>query len=415
VPWDIEAGKTATEPCPVFYAGGDLRLTLEFLDGSGRVAARVEAVPPTVRPLAADAALVAVQKDLPEPDDALKARLQAALGARSVHILRMAVWEEALLASCGMADAVLMEESYLGGVRHMRSALVGYSGGYKEIAVAPFPAGADELVQPEAWRVFASEPWPAADRRRLWLWLGVFALAVAAVGALVPRRRAVAAVCAMVVLGGAATAVIWFFGEVRLARECSATVCFVNPAPCRTTIEQFVLLESRGGAEFDVAFGPALPLPLPMVESSDELFRPLCTLRYGHQDVSFTGRLPQCALQQLAAYEPSFVAKLEKVTPAELSTIARRADVCTALFVDGNRATDAAGRTQTIEAWSVEWKASADPDVAYAGRSLAWWDRARREGDKPFLLAWRRDGPQAGGQGAERRACLPTLVVYASD
>jgi hypothetical protein len=79
--------------------------------------------------------------------------------------------------------------------------------------------------------------------------------------------------------------------------------------------------------------------------------------------------------------------------------------------VRGDQATDASGRTQTIDAWAVEWKSSDDADLAYAGRSLAWWDKTRREGDKPVLLVWVAD-PNSGWGDAERPRRLPALFVY---
>ena len=83
------------------------------------------------------------------------------------------------------------------------------------------------------------------------------------------------------------------------------------------------------------------------------------------------------------------------------------------LLVEGDRATDAAGKTQPVDAWAVEWQGSKDPDVAYAGRSLAWWKKDRQEGDGPWILAWWHDPLPADqqGKGHER---LPALVVYSA-
>jgi hypothetical protein len=57
-----------------------------------------------------------------------------------------------------------------------------------------------------------------------------------------------------------------------------------------------------------------------------------------------------------------------------------------------------------------EWKTSSEADLAYAGRSLAWWTAKRQVGDGPFELVWVRDAVP-GLTPAPRRTRLPALVV----
>jgi hypothetical protein len=97
----------------------------------------------------------------------------------------------------------------------------------------------------------------------------------------------------------------------------------------------------------------------------------------------------------------------------ELERVSLRTGLVKALLVEGDRATDAAGKTQPVDAWAVEWQGSKDPDVAFAGRSLAWWKKDRQEGDGPWILAWWHDPlpAQEQGKGHER---LPALVVYSA-
>ncbi|GAG36119.1 unnamed protein product, partial [marine sediment metagenome] len=80
--------------------------------------------------------------------------------------------------------------------------------------------------------------------------------------------------------------------------------------------------------------------------------------------------------------------------------------------VRGAQATDAEGRSQPLDAWAVEWKASGEPDLAWAGRSLAWWDANRRTGDGPFVVAWFRDPAPEPPPGIDAYERLPAMVVY---
>jgi hypothetical protein len=93
--------------------------------------------------------------------------------------------------------------------------------------------------------------------------------------------------------------------------------------------------------------------------------------------------------------------------------LTERSDLVTALLVEGDRGKDAAGKTQSLDAWAVEWQASKDPDVAFAGRSLAWWKKDRQEGEGPWILSWWHD-PLPAAEASENHERLPALVVYSS-
>jgi hypothetical protein len=93
--------------------------------------------------------------------------------------------------------------------------------------------------------------------------------------------------------------------------------------------------------------------------------------------------------------------------------LTERSDLVAALLVEGDRGKDAAGKTQSLDAWAVEWQASKDPDVAFAGRSLAWWKKARQEGEGSWILSWWHD-PLPAAEASENHERLPALVVDTS-
>jgi len=292
-------------------------------------------------------------------------------------------------------------------------------------------------MQPETWRLFTSSAPPAEDRGRLWTWLGIFSLAVLAVGTAMPRRWPLLAAVALVVLAGAATAAIWFLGDIREARVMEARVFYMRPGHSWAAVEYFALVESRGGAvakyepewhetRFFVykshislgRLGDSLlersTLPLPLVASSEDLFRQIGTLTYAPPPLAplFATYRPRVLLHALRIDQIEFRNALKSVSESELDAASREVGYIAALLVRGDQATDAAGRTQTIDAWAVEWKSSADEGLAYAGRSLAWWDKTRREGDKPALLLWVADYPTLGWSNKEKSNLLPALIVY---
>jgi len=281
----------------------------------------------------------------------------------------------------------------------------------------PFPAGADERVQPDAYRLLSMQPWSAQERSDLWGWLAIFSLAALVVGVMLLRRRVIVPAVALILLAVAATAFLSFFGELREARVEEARVFYVGGGRPQAAMEHFAVLASRGGATAKLALGKGgqPPLPLPILASSEDLFQPLATLHLGDEAwIESRGR--QAIFHILdRAQPPVALGDIEKGAQPDLAAIAKRADVVAALYVDGDRASAAAGKSQALDAWAVEWKSAADADLAYAGRSLAWWDRARREGDGAALLVWCRDPLPPGEAQSENRTRLPAMAVYTTE
>jgi hypothetical protein len=425
--WRIAPGETAERVLPMFYAGGDLRLAIEFADAAGNVVADAVPAPPPVHEVSAKTALMGLPLGLTEPDEMAQEAVRALLGAESLRLVRLDSEAMAMAIRCGMLDAIFSDAppSATG-----RAAIVRPGPPRTAVSATALPLGVQDVVQPEAARLFASDVWPAEDRRRLWLWLGVFALAVLAAGVLVgsgafsgrsekgpdpfarKRRRtparALVATAVLAILAAAATAAIFFFGDVRMARVRDARVFYANPSRTDAGLEHFVLLESRGGAPAKFALPSATsPFPLPVLAGSEDFFRKGGTLHVGGEEY-FESRHPSLLVQILDAIDP-LLGAMPRPTRADLAKLGGRADVVAALLVTGSVATDAAGRSQPLEAWAVEWKSAADADLSYAGRSLAWWDRDRREGDAAVLLVWWRDPVAAAPQGCTR---LPALAVY---
>ena len=276
----------------------------------------------------------------------------------------------------------------------------------------PFPAGTDEMVQPDAYGLLSMQPWSAEERSDLWGRLALFTLAALVVGVMLLQRRAIVPAVAFIVLAVAATAFFSFFGELREARVQEARVFYVVGGRPQAALEHFAVLSQRGGvvARFALGKGGQPLLPLPILASSEDLFQPMATLHLGDEAWVET-RSRQAIFHILDRAQPPLDLKIEKGSRPDLAAIAKRADVVATLYVDGDRATDAAGKSQALDAWAVEWKAAADPRLAYAGRSLAWWDRARREGDGPALLVWWRDPLPPGAASSENRTRLPAMAI----
>jgi len=468
-PWDLVPGLTDGRQLPVLYQGGDLALTIEFVvAGAGRTI-RAKVTVPNVRALEADTGIVAVAPSLPEPDEPFLRQLREALGAKSLHILRLDVADRGLVGQCGILDAIVIDgpSPEKGG----RSVVVNAAAPEPKAAASLFPAGVLETVQPEAYRLFGAKVWPAEDRRRLWLWLGLVSLAVLPVSLLLPRRRAFVLAGSLVALAMAATGLIWLFGDVSMTKVQEARVYYASQDPSLAALEHLVQLASRGGktasyscalpfvqigsgsVERGVSVVPDATLPLPILASADDLFRTQCRLQCGQvfenrtlpvspltkvapldtvkkvvEEVNLRResdsvrrvfrsemqtRQPLMLFHTFMKEEPPFHYALTEFAAPELAKLAQRSDLVKALLVEGDRATDAGGKTQPVDAWAVEWQGSKDPDVAYAGRSLAWWKKDRQEGDGPWILAWWHDPLPADqqGKGHER---LPALVVYSA-
>ncbi|MBE3069648.1 MAG: hypothetical protein IMZ66_05365 [Planctomycetes bacterium] len=418
VPWEIAPGEESGCFLPVFCTGADLAATLEFRDASGRTVARAATGPVEVRPAADGCGFIGIATGLGarEPDAAAIEALGRALGADTARPLYLGPEPLALLWRSGMLDAVVTGDARAAAFGRAAVVPAGWTG--SPLAAAPLPAGTLQMIQPRAYRLFASDPWPAEDQRRLWLWLGLLALAVLVVGAIVPRRRRVAAALAVAALGLAAGGALRLFGDLRRARTVEARVFYVRPGTARCGLEHFAYLESRGGATawFRPSAAAATPIPVPVLASSQDLFGPLVELDVAGDDAVATRR-PRALVRILTtAPAPPFGYAARGTGREDLEAMARRPDLVAALRVEGARGTDAAGLSQTLDAWAVTWQGDADANLAYAGRSLAWWNADRREGDAPVLVAWWRDAPAAPSGPASARAAanprLPALVVY---
>jgi hypothetical protein len=468
-PCDVSAGGQGGMVLPIFYSGGDLALRIEFVVAGGSRTIRAQVTPAAVRPVEADAATIGVDSDLPDPDEALQGQLRQLLGAKSLNILRLTTSRRGLVGQCGLLDAIIIDSAIR--ERGGRSVVVNLALPASKVAPSLFPPNTLETVQPEAYRLFGAKVWPTEDRRRLWLWLSLFCLAVGVVGSLVSRRRASTVAATLVALAVGTTALIGFFGDVRMSHVREARVFYARQDAALAGLEHFALMQSRGSktvhyrchlpfvhissgpVEKGVSAVPQGSLPLPLLASADDLFRPLCALQCGHVFESHAipvPPLPKVApldtvkkaiddmnsrvefdaarrviesevqttqplvlLHSFSKEEPPYHSGPHGFTVAELVTLAGRSDLVAALLVEGDRGKDAAGKTQSLDAWAVEWQASTDPDVAFAGRSLAWWKKDRQEGEGPWILSWWHD-PLPAGEASKNHERLPALVVDSS-
>ena len=476
LPWLIGPGKTDEGHVPVFYAGGDLELDVSFAAHGIAGTIRAAVASPKVQAIDPGTALAAIDPSTPDPDETLRQKICKLLGVKSlqlVHIPKDAWdggWQDSLI------DAAVTDFS---GWPPPGFLLIDVRPPGLSINQRPFPSGVRESVQPDAYRLLGQEVWPGAERQRLWIGLGVFSLAVLTVGCLVSRRQLHLAVGSFIILAAVATCLIWCFGDVCLARTREARVFYVDVQFDEQACEHFVLMESRGGKTVqyrcqdldrrppsisDVLSsggwppsqtGPAVivghALPIPVLASSQDLFRSQCTLAPdrdvqdshnafwrlldgppftwvripfldelagnmfgGPPTVVIRSNEPQLLLHNLTKASWPFEFAHARWGLTELPRqLTERSDLVAALLVEGDRGKDAAGKTQSLDAWAVEWQASKDPDVAFAGRSLAWWKKDRQEGEGPWILSWWHD-PLPAGEASENHERLPALVVDSS-
>ena len=416
--WGLAAGKTDETVVPVFYVGGEVALEVTFFDRAGQVLARVRPEPVEVRVVPDDTALAWLDPGEPEPDDAERDATCAHLQAARLQIVRGGPWAMVLAMRCQLGDAFRF----------------------------PVPDGPDLLaplvslaspirpvVQPDAYDLLTWGAPAATDPGRAWLWLALFGAVVLVIAAAVPKRRAAWAAVAMGALGLAAAGGIWFAAGGARARLREARFVNWGRRTPRTLPERFVLLQATGGAtaRFPIP-QERIPWPRPLFRSADGMFRPAGVLVIEDDGLSVmlrpgSGEPPARLAPPTAAFDTTRAACLlhtlveptshlrpayRKPTPEALAEVSEQADVVTALLVEGNRATDADGRSQPIDAWAIEWKTSGDADLAWAGRSLAWWDRHRRAGDGPFLVAWIHDPAPEPPPGIDVYERLPAMVVY---
>jgi hypothetical protein len=406
-PFRVASAATEEKTVPVFFTGGDLSLTLEFL-ADGACLTRTAVGPIPVRAIPDDGALVAVEAGLPEPGDAVRRAVREVCDAQTIQFLSLAADDLAEASRCGALDAAVIDRLPRPSGR---LAIISWDGRGDPAPAAPaFPAGSLAIVQPEAYRLFAEEVWPKAERGRLWLGLGVMTFAVLAVGLTMARRKAWLAAGTLVALAGVATVLIAVFGEVVRTRVLEARVFYVGQGGAgrpSVAVERFIHLASRGAAapvKLDREDSDVLPLPL--LQSEGDLFRLQGDLRLG-RPIVFTGNTSLTMLHVLERSERVPFETLGDFGRADIAAVAGRADVVRALCVARMEGTDASGATKPLAAWAAEWKASEDSATAYAGRSLAWWADRRQEGDGTWILAWVHD--EAAADPVRR---LPALIVW---
>ena len=406
-PFRVAPAATEEKTVPIFFTGGDLSLTLEFLADGFRLA-RTAVGPIPVRAIPDDGALVAVEAGLPEPADAVRRAVREVCDAQTVQFLSLAADDLAEASRCGALDAAVIDRLPRPSGR---LASISWDGRGEPAPAAPaFPAGSLAIVQPEAYRLFAEELWPKAERSRLWLWLGVTTFAVLAVGLTMARRQAWLAAGTLVALAGVAAVLIAVFGEVVRTRVLEARIFYASRGSAgrpSVAVERFTHLASRGAAapvKLDREDRDVLPLPL--LQSAGDLFRLQGDLRLG-RPIVFMGKTSLTMLHVLERSERVPFETMGDFEKADLAAVAGRADVVRALRVVRMEGTDAAGATKPLAAWAAEWKASEDSATAYAGRSLVWWADRRQEGDGTWILAWVHD--EAAADPVRR---LPALVVW---
>jgi len=412
--WRLAPGETGEKVLPIFYTGTDLAPALEFRDAEANTAARARVTVPEVHALPEDKALVAIQEGLPNTVEEVIPKPLRLAPEHLVQALR-----------CGMLDVVVVDrELRLPGGRAVRiNNSLSRPGNLK---YAPFPGSVDEVIQPAVGELFDTRSRTAGARQRVWIGLGLFVVAVLTVGVLVHRRGSLVTAGCLVLLAAGATTCIWVLESGDHATVQDARVFYVSPFPATAVAESLVLrlkapaalehlihLRSRGTARacYPLPQPGVTPLPRPVLADARDLFRQQFTL-VCHAEERVESRASQGLLRILDTLDPPFGPSVEDVSAEALGTLAGPPDCINALRVDGLRTTDVTGRSQTLDAWAVEWAASDDPDVAYAGRSLKWWDRCRRQGDGPFLLAWFRDPPPQKPPGIDAYERLPALVVY---
>ena len=391
VPWRLAPAASDERVVPVFYAGGELalRVVLESADGRAEARGRVDAL--ELRPLADGAALVGVERGTREPQGEAVEALARALGGRTPQFVELSGPEMARAARLGLLDGAVVRgpDAPEGDVAVARQD----KAGAWRVEPSPFPRGVRSPVQDEAFDLLGGTLWPAADRARLWLWLGLFALAVLAAGLFVPRRRTIRAAVVMVGLALVAMDVIWLSGGVRKALSVEARICYAREAGApRAGLERLVWLGSRGGEISRAPLRPADPLPLPILAAPDDPFRPVGTLWLG----------------EAPAFEAAGGAALVHVlgrdeTPTLEEPLAD-------LRVEADRA-DPGDGPRPLSRWAAERKASADADRAFAGRSLEFWAATRREDDSARRLVWVREAPRTAAEGRRTAVRQPTLVV----
>ncbi len=410
-PMRVEPAETRDAVVPVFYAGGDFVPAVACLS---KGVVRAEGAPKSleVTRLPDDVALVGLESALFRPEGAILEALRAALGGRTPRYLTLEGQSLHLAVRCGLLDAAVVARPMNGPLPGDLTLAAISKDQEVEVYASPYPPGVRELIQPSAHRLFGREVWPAADRRRLWLWLATFAFVVLVAALFVSRRRVVVAVVVMAALAAAAGAVIWRWGGVRASRVTEARVCYEQETGRwkenrrgGTAIERFVRLESRGpgAAPCRVTFTRDACLPVPVLTSSTSLFQA--------HGVMYLGESPA-----FESARPGVVVRVLERAPLPPGAAAEGDATVARVVVEGGHCSTFHPRrrpSHPVAVRAAEWKRSPGAALAYAGRSLAWWTAKRQIGDGPFELTWVLDvpsvpaGPAPGGVVEH----LPALVV----
>jgi hypothetical protein len=407
--WVLSAGETDETVLPVFYVGGDLTLEVVFRDKTGGELTRLRLEPLEVRPVTEETVLVWHTPMAGEPDDTELDMIRRQWEDRPLRILCKSHDSIYAANQCQLVDTLPFD-------------------------LVAFSRCPRVVVTPQAYALMGAEDLAAVDPVRVWVWLALFAVGVLAVVLLVPRRRATWAAAGAGMLGVAVAAAIWVpaGGSSALLREARLV------SQTRLTTERFVLLQARGEAMARFRFGdsrertfPSLcpsVWPRPVFRSADDMFRPAGVLALEKslvlaedpvasfavmQEVRhvFESTRPVCLIHMPVCDVSGPWPEQAPDGAVDLAGLARRPDVVAALLVRGSEATDAAGKAQPLDAWAVAWKTSGEADLAWCGRSLAWWDEHRRTGDGPFLVAWFRDPAPDPPEGIDVYERLPAMVV----
>jgi hypothetical protein len=274
VSWRLAPGESAEKVVPVYFAGGDLHLTITPRTSAGSALAPVVAVPPAVRTAPPGTGLLGVLRGDGEPDAPYLRTLATDMGFTRMQVLRLSGPALAAAIQCNLLDAVLGGGDTPSATGRARLVVPAGEAWYvlpqddrtlklAAGSAARFPVDIQGAAQPEIYGLFAAKVWPAADRLQLWTWLALFALAATVLAFVAPRRRPWVATAALVGLAAGACVAIEFGGEVRRASLAEARVFYVSGGAA--ALEEITLLQTRGGAvaRLEESRPPAPPPPTP--------------------------------------------------------------------------------------------------------------------------------------------------------